>query len=427
MFVQYFKQAFYLMKENKLLSFISIAGTAFAITMIMVQVITIRSEIASFPPETNRERSLVFQWAGLQHIHNAHWQSNGSISYKTAKECFKALTTAEAVSVSKYKETMLAAQPAGGKVSCDVQQTDDGFWKVFDFSFVNGKPYSEEDFEAALPKAVVCESVARKVFGSTDVTGKNILLNHAEYTVCGVVRDVSMLAQKSYAQVWIPLTSTGAIYETWAGDVMGSIDNVVILAYSKDDFPAIMEEVEQLRQQYVASLNEFDLLYREQPDTYFVATHRRSSMTAPKINKVIQQYAITLLVLLIVPAINLSGMTLSRMRKRLSEIGLRKALGASKSELMTQILSENLLYSLLGGLLGLLLSYISVYVMSDMLFGTSRTSALSGANSVSLTFLLSPTVFLLTFLFCVLLNLLSAGIPAWRTAHKNITDSLNER
>ena len=134
---------------------------------------------------------------------------------------------------------------------------------------------------------------------------------------------------------------------------------------------------------------------------------------------------ITIMVLLIVPAINLSGLTLSRMRKRLPEVGLRKAFGASRRELMVQILSENMLYSILGGIFGLILSYLSAYFMRDMLFGNMFTSSLQGANQVNATFLLSPTIFLLAFLFCFVLNLLSAGIPAWRTAKKNIINSLN--
>ena len=56
----YFKQAFHLLKENKLLSSISIIGTALAIAMIMVIVITLRATIAPFAPESYRDRMLNF-------------------------------------------------------------------------------------------------------------------------------------------------------------------------------------------------------------------------------------------------------------------------------------------------------------------------------------------------------------------------------
>lgn len=55
----YFKQAFHLLKENKLLSSISIIGTALAIAMIMVIVITLRAIIAPFAPESYRDRMLI--------------------------------------------------------------------------------------------------------------------------------------------------------------------------------------------------------------------------------------------------------------------------------------------------------------------------------------------------------------------------------
>lgn len=64
----YFKQAFHLLRENKLLSSISIIGTALAIAMIMVIVITLRATIAPFAPETYRDRMLIFRYAGLHLI-----------------------------------------------------------------------------------------------------------------------------------------------------------------------------------------------------------------------------------------------------------------------------------------------------------------------------------------------------------------------
>ena len=52
---------------------------------------------------------------------------------------FKDMTTPEAVSItSSFAETMLAAKPAGEKVSCSVLQVDDDFWKVFQFDFLFG-------------------------------------------------------------------------------------------------------------------------------------------------------------------------------------------------------------------------------------------------------------------------------------------------
>ena len=53
------------------------------------------------------------------------------------------------------------------------------------------------------------------------------------------------------------------------------------------------------------------------------------------------RYGIVIAILLLVPAVNLSGMTLSRMRRRMAEIGVRKAFGATGGELMRQVFFEN--------------------------------------------------------------------------------------
>lgn len=425
----YFKQAFKLLGENKLLSSISIIGTALAIAMIMVIVITLRATIAPFAPESHRDRMLIFRYAGLQNKSNANWQSNGPIGYNTAKACFKEMTVPEAVSItSAFQETMLAAKPAGEMESCSVLQTDDAFWKVFEFDFVSGKPYDNADFDAGAAKAVISEDMARRLFGTSEVVGKTFLLNHTAYLISGVVRPVSKLARYAYAQVWIPLSSTDAFTATWGDeDIMGMVA-VFILAKSEKDFPAIHNEADRLRGVYMAGHPNFDLLYRGQPDTYFVAAQRYSANNPPAVKQAVQQYILTLIVLLIVPAVNLSGLTLSRMRKRLSEIGVRKAFGAPRRELMTQVLSENMLYSLFGGILGLILSYIAAFLLGGMLFSVDFISnGVDDLRTMCIDLLFDPAVFLLAFLACFLLNLLSAAIPAWRITRTNIVDAINER
>ena len=425
----YFKQAFYLLRENKLLSSISIIGTALAIAMIMVIVITLRATIAPFAPESHRDRMLIFRYAGLQNKSNITWQSNGPIAYNTAKACFKEMTVPEAVSItSAFQETMLAAKPAGEMESCSVLQTDDAFWKVFEFDFVSGKPYDNADFDAGAAKAVISEDMARRLFGTSEVVGKTFLLNHTAYLISGVVRSVSRLARYAYAQVWIPLSSTDAFTTAWGDEKIMGIVAVFILAKSKEDFPAIHNEADRLKAVFMAGHPNFDLLYRGQPDTYFVAAQRYSANNPPAVKEAVRQYILTLLVLLIVPAVNLSGLTLSRMRKRLSEIGVRKAFGAPRRELMIQVLSENMLYSLFGGILGLILSYIATFLLGGMLFSVDfMSNGVEDLQTMCVDLLFDPTVFLLAFLACFLLNLLSAAIPAWRITRTNVADAINER
>lgn len=69
------------------------------------------------------------------------------------------------------------------------------------------------------------------------------------------------------------------------------------------------------------------------------------------------------------PAVNLTGFSLSRMRKRMSEIGIRKAFGAKRHVILFQVLYENMLTSLIGGLLGLILSYPMVLLAAPLAAG----------------------------------------------------------
>ena len=72
-------------------------------------------------------------------------------------------------------------------VKVEARAPDADFWKVFDFKFIDGRPYDDAAFESGLQVMVITKSVARKLFGSTDVTGREILFNYAPYTVPGEV------------------------------------------------------------------------------------------------------------------------------------------------------------------------------------------------------------------------------------------------
>lgn len=201
----YFKQTWRLLKENPILSTISILGTALAICMIMVMVMAHEVKNAPYAPEVNRDRMLYVKTMTALHKEDPKESNsaNAALSYTLAKECFKPLKTPEAVSIVSFFYDSYAMTTQVG--SDDLQRfdkmlVDEVFWDIFDFSFIDGKPFTQADVEAGLPRAVISETVARKVFGTTAVTGKTIVINLTEHLVSGVVRDVTPLATAAYAR-----------------------------------------------------------------------------------------------------------------------------------------------------------------------------------------------------------------------------------
>ncbi len=423
MYKIYFKQAIAVLKQNPLLGVISIVGTALAICMIMVIVIVYEVRNADYRPESNRSRMLYVTWGAT--VNKAGGESTSNVSLKTIKACYRDLQTPETVAITARFRSKLAAVPGGkDKFNGDLLNTDENFWKVFHFTFIAGKPYTEADVQSGIKKVVVSETVARKLYGTTDVVGKEVLLSYELFTICGVVKDVSILAESAYAQLWIPYSADKMKLISFTEDILG-LFQVYILAKSPADFPAIKAEVEKRVEQYNATLTDNSYMLYGQPDTHF-EQQTRVDVHNPDHNRTILRYAIIILVLLLVPAINLSGMTFSRMRKRMTEIGVCKAFGATRGEIIRQVLTENLVVSLIGGVIGLVFSYAALFMLKGWLLGYAGGREINGLASVNTEMLFNPMVFVYAFVFCLVLNLLSAGIPAYRTASGTIVDALKD-
>ena len=429
MFKQYFQQAWGQLRQQPLISLVNVAGTALSIFLIMLVVMMQQVKVAPFAPESNRDRFLHVRCGSIT---NEEWgegnSSNGPISVRTGRELYKSLTTPEAVTLYTIGTTAtpvsLPNQPA---TAVDVKETDDDFWRVFDFAFTAGKPYDRATFDAGQPVAVITESVARLLFGTTDVAGREFLLAHAPYRVCGVVRDVSTLATTAYAQVWIPYTSTDQEGNTWEAGLMGMM-SCTILARSRADFPAIREECDRRLAAFNQVIGEdgWKIFTRNRPYDQEKNAIAYAANWEPDLKAERRSRWIIFLILLIVPAINLSSMTQSRLRQRVSEIGVRRAFGSTRGELMGQILGENLIVTLLAGMVGLLLSLAFAYVGDSILFSQEYSATLN-PPTVDASILIHLSTFLWALLFCFVLNLLSAGIPAWRASRMNIVEAIGGR
>lgn len=426
MIKQYFAQAMAQLKQQPMLTTVSLLGTALTICLIMVLVMQQQIRTTPFAPESNRNRLLHVKFLSVS---NKTWadddSNNGLMGIKVAKSCFEGLTTAEEVSIGACTEAMQVSLSQGTRIWADVKQTDGAFFRIFDFAFTDGKPFDDAQANAGLPVAVITESVARYFFNTLAASGKELVINDVSYRISGVVKDVSSLADTAYGQVWIPYLSTRvtAIENSWCDGIMGRMQ-VVILARSSGDFAAIREECNRRRLAYNAGLGDWYVFYRGQPDDQLTMTQHRWANVSPDLAGFYRQQAILLLILLLIPAVNLSSMTHSRLRQRVSEVGVRRSFGATRNEVMGQVVAENLILTLLAGMIGLLLCLLISYAWGSQLFANKELMALNTAPVIEMQMLFNLSTFCYALLFCLVLNLLSSGWPAWKASRVSIVNAL---
>lgn len=392
----------------------------------MAIVITWQTKYADLEPEVNRSRCLYFSAMHVQGKENKDWNNFGKPSAAFMKECIQPLPEVEACTAFSTADVALVSLTDGNnRLKVDAMSTDPDFWKIFKLQFLDGKSFTEAERGGDMQSVVISASVARKLFGTTEAAGRQMLLNREVVRIIGVVKDISVTAKDAYAQVWSMYHSNELNVTGWWS--YNGNRTIAVLARTPDDFPAIKQGVEKRVKDVNAGLEQRQIDIMEQPDNIVAHVNHVWSNIGPNLPMLYLQYGIALLIILLVPSLNLCGLSNSRMQQRVSELGVRKAFGATDGTLVRQILNENLVLTLIGGVVGLIFSYLAVYAMRTWLFTNSDNIGTAGDFSLSMGALFSPAVFVLAFVFCLLINLLSAGLPAWLATRRTIVDSLNDK
>jgi putative ABC transport system permease protein len=409
----YFKQALQMLKENPLVSTISILGTALSIAVTLVIVLVFQINNAGYAPESNRSRMLYVTGTEV-HCETGLMRNRGAMSAEVVRECFYPLRTPEAVTARMSDKRPVSFPSERLFAEYDIIYTDTGFWQVFDFRFIKGAPFTAADFASGLPRAVISDEAARKLFGSADVIGQQIVFDYTAYTVCGVVRQVSSAAKHACAAIWAPYTSKAGLmqqnasYENMTGDF-----NVIMLAKRRPDFKAIKAELKKQTEIYNATKQDCKVNFMNNPVTHLEIAIGSGGYKKVTLKDFLINTGSTLLFLLFIPAVNLIGVVLSSVRSRKGEIGLRKAFGATKKAIIRQVLFENMVLTGIGALIGFGLSFLLLYL--------SRSFMLEADVLLTADMLFKPGLFV-----AVLLNLLSAWLPALDITRRQITEALND-
>ncbi len=417
--MNYFKQIWYEMRHQKMMTWVSISGTALSIFLVMAFFMTEHAKTVAMSPESDRDRIFIGENIHTKQIDGSN-DSSGPVSYEYAKKLYEGLDGVELIAYMGYPSMSDVNVKGEEMVSALRNWVDDQFWKIYDFRFVDGRPFEKAEYEAVANKVILTRSLARRLFGEEKVAGREIVIDCMPYDVVGVVEDVNPLFQTSYANLYTIFDHGMAPneYYSWFGSA-----KTVLLAKEGVSQKDLQRQVESRYASLKSELEKdgFELIYHNQPyGTAEVMLGGYGSNNSPDIDGHNKMNYLIYTILILLPAINLSSMTRSRLRHRVTEIGVRRAFGAKRSSIIGQMFGENLIITVAGGAIGLVLSIIFVWLASSLFFnmtGQLDPSSLDIVNAQpTLGMLFTWKNFLIALGFCFILNILSASVPAWKAS-----------
>lgn len=412
-------QIVYDMRTQPVIAWVTVVGTALSVFLIMTLMMMQHVRTVSIRPETARDRMLYGMYFHTNSF-DGQWSNSASLSYETARRLYDGL---EGVERASYLYTLVSRLDVkgsnGAKLTADVLHTDDEFWRVYDHRLIDGRYYTADEVAAGRNLAVVTESMARRLFGAESPVGSRFEVDHNIFEVVGVVADVSRLASKAYAEVYVPVDYS----VTWS-DLFGPFQ-VALLTREGTDPEMVRDQVRKRYAEIDAELRPTGVtaVYHESPyDQETIATGNSGSNITPDASGPRMLRMLAYAVLLLIPAINLSTMLHSRLRRRVNEIGIRRAYGCTRRRIIAEIIAENMVVTLAGGVIGL-----GAGLVFALCYDGLYTSSTGDAARPAVGMLLDWSVMAATFSACFILNIISASVPAWQASRLNPVEAINAK
>lgn len=300
--------------------------------------------------------------------------------------------------------------------------TSADFFTMFDVPFVRGGGWNATDDTNHARVAVISEPLSRKLFGNGDGVGKTLRLSGVDFRVIGVT-DAWQPKPRFYdlqgdryggeEQVFVPFntaleTQLGrqGTMNCW-GDTNGdgtamNAQCAWIQYWVELDTPAAVAAYKAYLDDYSAQQHAAGRF--ERPSN----TRLRDVMTWLDVQNVVpsdvRMQVWLALSFLLVCVLNTVGLLLAKFLRRSGEIGVRRALGASRRAIFAQFLVEAGLVGVSGGLLGLGLAWLGLWAVRQQPTGYAELARLD------------PAMLATTFAIAIGASLLAGLLPAWRAA-----------
>ena len=340
--------------------------------------------------------------------------ASGNMSFPFLDQTLRGLEHVEAYTFYN-NNGFVNAYLDGRKVTMSTCYTDADYWRVFDFKFLYGVPFTADAIEGADKVVVITEVVAREYFGQVaqNVIGQQINLGDDRFTVSGIVARPLKDDDAINASIFLPYTTADP--RDLTGDNPAGPFDAVFKARDARYTKNVIDQIHFIAENYDMSGD---------PDYEILKLYAATAIDKMAGEILLEQdyrkaklflfipLGILLTLFLALPLINLINLGVSRVYERKSEIAVRKSFGADSRDILYQFLFENMVLTVIGGAVGCILALLLIrYINANDLVGIVRLS-------------FSLKVFVYFLIVIALFGLLSGILPALRMSRTNVADAL---
>jgi len=329
------------------------------------------------------------------------------------------LTLEDAVAIGNPQElpAVVAAAPEvrsfgqvvyqGDNVNTQIVGVTPEYETVRNYHVQSGEFISQANVTARSPIAVLGANVASQLFSDNDPVGQTVRINNITFKVGGVLESKGGSGFGNQDdQVLIPLTTVLSRLERGRFRGGNIVSQISVQAASADQIDAALQQVSDVLRERHHIRFEDDFSVRSQQDLL---------ESANQITGVLTLFLGGVAgISLLVGGIGIMNIMLVSVTERTREIGIRKAVGATRRNILAQFLTEAVILSVLGGIIGILLGAGIARLASGIPMGGATLRSVVTIDSV-----------LLATLFATAVGLFFGIYPAFRAASLNPIDALH--
>ena len=326
--------------------------------------------------------------------------------------------------IISIKSSIESPNPAFGLVDIGGIATTSSFFSMFDVPFKYGSAWSADDDAKSAKVVVLSEGASEKYFGKENPVGKTIRLEHDDYQVIGVIAKWNPLPHYhnlvqgedefiSDDEIYVPFATAATLKLNVVGQVWCSYGS------PQPGVAGLMNSECTWLQYWIEAGSESQVKQiKEQLDAYTQDQHKSGRLPRQAKNELlnVREWMEYLHVVgndhkistwlsfgfLALCLVNTTGLLLAKFSSRAPEVGVRRALGASKRDIFTQFIIETMVLGFVGGILGLLLIFAGLWLVS---LQTRQLAVIAHMDT---------TMLMTTFVLAIGSSVLAGLLPTWR-------------